>query len=207
MTSPPALFSPVVGEFKGWFSNLFNWKAQTYVLYSPDDALATRDETMRLLFQFGVIVGVEDSDGGTVLRCRVNDTIDPMTGSVIQKRTFFRIEFASPLGADHSHGGLSSPQAHYNGEPPTPYTPTGGFSSPIPNSARPSLLNKNILMKMQGYMCAIVLVQEKGSMSTFRMVYKRLKEEWRLDSRLQSPGVGMGGGATPLMEYASKFTV
>ena len=31
------------------------------------------------------------------------------------------------------------------------------------------------------FQCSVVLVQEKGATSTFRMVYCRMREEWRLD--------------------------
>ena len=43
-----------------------------------------------------------------------------------------------------------------------------------------------------GYACAIVVVQEKGSLSTFRAVCRWLREEWTLDA-LRSPPAGPGG--------------
>lgn len=79
LMSPPLtgasaiLASPAVGEFKGWFSNLFNWKAQQYVLYSVDNCLTTRDEVMRLLGLFGVNVLLEDAQGWGILRCRAEE--------------------------------------------------------------------------------------------------------------------------------------
>ena len=70
--------------------------------------------------------------------------------------------------------------------------------------------NNAAAAKMPGCQSAIVLVQEKGSMSTFRRLARRLKEEWMLDSGLQSPGFGAmsGGGVgrmTPLVEQANRF--
>jgi hypothetical protein len=65
--------SSAVGEFKGWFANLFNWKAQQYVLHSVDNCATTREEVKRLLEGFGVDVKVEkeDAHGWGVLRCKV----------------------------------------------------------------------------------------------------------------------------------------
>jgi len=65
--SPPVA---VVGEFKGWFSNLFNWKAQQYTLYSVDNCQTTRQEALRLLEKFGVVL-VDEGTG--TLKCRVED--------------------------------------------------------------------------------------------------------------------------------------
>ncbi|KAA1472090.1 Pkinase-domain-containing protein [Dentipellis sp. KUC8613] len=149
--SPSLLGSPAVGEFKGWFSNLFNWKTQTYALHSLDGAGATRAEACRLLSHFGVSVHQEDG----VLRCRVDDGYDPHTGALVLKHVRFRIEFAVP--------------------PPgtVPLSPRRGGSGSSP------------------YSCTMVLAQEKGAVSTFRAVYQRLREEWRLDA-LHSPTVGFG---------------
>jgi len=76
-TSTPAtpLLSPVVGEFRGWFSNLFNWKTPTYVLHSHNNCLTTRDEAARLLEEFGVSVLLEDVQGWGVLKCKVDDVM------------------------------------------------------------------------------------------------------------------------------------
>ena len=71
-TSPPAvasaLLSPGVGEFKGWFSNLFHWKAQSYLLYSTDDVATSRTEVRQLLQALGISV-LEDRDQSPLPRC------------------------------------------------------------------------------------------------------------------------------------------
>lgn len=209
--SPPVstiLGSPVVGEFKGWFSNLFNWKPQTYVLYSPDDMLATRNETTRLLEQFGVTVALEDGDanGWGMLRCRVDDGADGSAGSAIQKQSRFRIEFSSMLG-NGPYSLQTQPQAshrlsqHPGALSPNPAHAPNGYSNP----SRASTMMQRNVMAGPGYACAIVLVQEKGSVATFRTVYRRLKQEWLLGSALQSPGLSPGDGTTPLMEHAHRF--
>lgn len=181
------LASPVVDEFKGWFSNLFNWKAQTYVLCSTDDIFTTRNETTRLLERFGVIVALEDTGQ---LRCRVDDVLDTSTGHVVQKQARFRVELHSATGGTSplSGGGTFSALSRQNS------------ISPQPNSARHSM-SKYML---NGSQCAIVLVQEKGAVSTFRAACRRLREEWTLDT-LRSPmlspdGITRTGHGQRLME-------
>ncbi|KAF8556081.1 hypothetical protein OG21DRAFT_757554 [Imleria badia] len=73
---PSILLSPV-GEFKGWFSNLFNWRVHIYVLCSMNNLAATRTETMRILEQLGVLIALEDPDG-----------------AVVQKHVHLRVEFS-----------------------------------------------------------------------------------------------------------------
>jgi hypothetical protein len=195
LSSPPALLSPVVGEFKGWFSNLFNWKTQSYVLYSHDDVSPTRDEAIRLLEQLGVTVASEEADGIPVLRCRVDEGLDIATGLAVQKRTTFRVEFL--LQPSTAVGGCGR-----HGQPQDSFSPSVG-------AARTGVgFGKNNATKMSGYQCAVVLVQEKGSMSTFRVLARRMKEEWMLDSGLQSPGFGAmsgGGRMTPFVEQVHRF--
>ncbi|KAK7681394.1 hypothetical protein QCA50_015486 [Cerrena zonata] len=95
LMSPPSslLGSPVVGEFKGWFSNLFHWKIQTYTLYSSDDPTATRNECARLLEALGVIIALEDNQSSTILKCRIDDVYDG--NSVIQKQLRFTVDIQS----------------------------------------------------------------------------------------------------------------
>ncbi|KAG1736084.1 uncharacterized protein EDB91DRAFT_1142665 [Suillus paluster] len=178
----PSILASPVGEVKGWFSNLFNWKAHTYVLCSTDTLYATRNEAVRILEQFGVVVGLEETDGHGVLRCRMSDLIDTMSGSVVQKQVRFRVEFSSSASASSSSQGQpQSPAA----SPPLPVYHASGPMSPTLRHGfgRPSLGS--------GFTCAIVLVQEKGSVSSFRMVCRWLREEWSLDA-LQSPITGAG---------------
>ncbi|KAL1663948.1 kinase-like domain-containing protein [Schizophyllum commune] len=69
--------SPVVGEFKGWFSNLFHWKNHTTadVIYSANDAVRTRREAIGILQSMGVLIeGAAADAGGCMVRCRVEGT-------------------------------------------------------------------------------------------------------------------------------------
>lgn len=99
MPSPlpsPFLATPVVSEFRGWFTNLFNWKAQTYQLQSRENCLISRDIAAKILMPFGVICGLEDIEGWGVLRCKIEETLDS-AGNAANKGVRFRIEFA-PTG-------------------------------------------------------------------------------------------------------------
>jgi hypothetical protein len=178
----PSILASPVGEVKGWFSNLFNWKAHTYVLCSTDTIHATRNEAVRILEQFGVIVGLEETDGHRVLRCRMNDLIDTMSGSVAQKQVRFRIEFSSTSSSSSSHGQPLSPT------PASPRLPMYHVSGPMSPTFRYGFGKPSL---GSGFTCAILLVQEKGSVSSFRMVCRWLREEWALDA-LQSPVAGTG---------------
>ncbi|KAF8888634.1 hypothetical protein BD779DRAFT_454236 [Infundibulicybe gibba] len=81
------LASPVVDEFRGWFSNLFNWKHQGHngpgIFYSTRDVHRTRSDVGKFLESMGVVVegkGFRPIGGcapidhlGTTLKCRVDE--------------------------------------------------------------------------------------------------------------------------------------
>jgi len=214
-TSPgmPSILSSPVGEFKGWFSNLFNWRAHTYVLCSTNNVAATRTETVRILEQLGVTIVLEDPDnmqphgGGTgaVLRCRTNEVVDGATGAIVQKHVRFRVEFSvgstqvggfvAPTvatGSNTGTGAATSMSAGVGTQTISASTsPTGAGMSTSLMSPRHAALGKQAMAV--GYACAIVLVQEKGSLSTFRAVCRWLREEWTLDALRSPPGAGPGG--------------
>ncbi|RPD75460.1 Pkinase-domain-containing protein [Lentinus tigrinus ALCF2SS1-7] len=162
--SPPSSsMSPAVGEFKGWFSNLFHWKVQSIVLYSVLDLPTTRSETIRLLEYFGVSLAVEDRSGFSVLLCRMDDVHD---GSVIvQKQVRFRVEFSSCSSASYPPSMHGTPRM-------------GQMSFPGARSRADGLA--------AGYETVIGIALEKGSVTTFKNLCQRLRNEWRLDA-LVSP--------------------
>lgn len=98
------LTSPVVGEFKGWFSSLFSWKnsgsagGQSNMIYSPDGLSKTCVDVARLLETFGVIVTFEkssdsQSDDTARLKCRIEElSVDPQA-NISLKPVRFRVEF------------------------------------------------------------------------------------------------------------------
>ncbi len=179
--SPPAstlLGSPAVGEFKGWFSNLFHWKVQSYLLHSVDDVVASRNEALHILESLGVSI-LEDHFG--VLKCRADDIHDG--SSHVQKQMRFRVEVAP-----------SSTFSQSNGTPRLSQNPMSPQSSSI------MIRSRSQFERIQGYETVIVLILEKGSVTTFRAVHQRLKAEWRLDA-LQSPRTIMvNTNATPILD-------
>ncbi|KAK0220359.1 CAMK/CAMKL/GIN4 protein kinase, partial [Armillaria fumosa] len=84
------LTSPVVGEFKGWFSNLFSWKHQgahsqsnSWTLYSTENSVKTCDVVKRALEGMSVVIDIPSStvlpaSSGTFeptfLRCRLDES-------------------------------------------------------------------------------------------------------------------------------------
>lgn len=192
MSPPGSLLGSPVGEFKGWFSNLFHWKAQSYLLYSVDDLRTTRTETIRLMEQLGILVLPEDHQGWCILRCRLDDTHDGP--SLMQKQMRFRIELHSSSSSSSAGGSgtYSQPAA----------TPRLSQLSMSPHIASLVGIRAGRSDKPSAYETSVGLVLEKGPVSTFKMLYHRIRCEWRLDM-LQSPRNSYGG-VTPSIEQ--RFT-
>jgi hypothetical protein len=98
------LTSPVVGEFKGWFSSLFNWKSsasgsgQSNVIYSLDDLSKACVDVARLLETLGIIVVIEKpcdslSDDTVRLKCRIEELSVDRQANISLKPVRFRVEF------------------------------------------------------------------------------------------------------------------
>ncbi|KAI0676553.1 kinase-like domain-containing protein [Trametes maxima] len=174
ISSPPTTgMSPAVGEFKGWFSNLFHWRVQSYLLYSLLDLATTRTETTMLLEHFGATVAMEENGGWSVLRCRIDDSHDG--NALVQKQVRFRVEFTSCSANPHC---ISTPSA----------TPR------LSQISQTSFPGRSRMDGAAGYETVLGFVLEKGSVSAFKALYHRLRGEWRLDA-LVSPGAM--GGVTP----------
>ncbi|KAF9480576.1 Pkinase-domain-containing protein [Pholiota conissans] len=213
------LASPVVGEFKGWFSNLFNWKHSNGqhggVLYSGDDIHLTRANVARLLENLGVSLANTPGEfcpqeQAEILFCRIDALLVDHTTGVSMKPVRFRVEFrAGPGPAEMSRDQtMASPNAEDAGPyflSAPPANDTAMLVTPNPASAtaprsRASMLlgrggpaashgamhsmslpSPSVLSKWEfppGCLCAIALVHEKGSMTTFKAVWRRLKEEY-----------------------------
>ncbi|KAI6124565.1 Pkinase-domain-containing protein [Pisolithus croceorrhizus] len=163
------LSSPV-GEVRSWLSHLFNRKPHTYVLYSTAPFRATCNETIRTLERLGVAVGPQESsprrqDCGitNIMRCRMNDGVKCLGSGVVQKSIQFRIEFS--LSPNAPSGDALWPQlpALTSSTPPHQRSLATGATA-------------------RDYPCAVVLVQEKGSVSAFKTICRRLCELWTLDT-------------------------
>ena len=194
-SSSKILTSPVVGEFKGWFSNLFNWKSQSTrggVLYSVDSLQQTKLDIARLLEGIGINLGLNAADNlqpelFDVLLCRIDQpTTDPVNGITL-KSVRFRVEFKAAPGPSDSQ----LPATHNRDDNPYFLAAAGNLSSAnTGNSSRPraSVLGRSAPLVSPvtpakwdfppGCLCAIAFVYEKGSMSTFRAVWRLLKKEY-----------------------------
>ena len=207
-SSSKVLTSPVVGEFKGWFSNLFNWKSQSSqggVLYSVDGLQKTKLNIARLLEGIGINLGHSAADNlqpelFDVLLCRVDQpTTDPVNGITL-KSVRFRVEFKAAPGPSDSQlsaattynrddnasflAAAGNPSSANTGYSSRPRASVLGWSAPL---ASPAALAKWEFPP--GCLCAIALVYEKGSMSTFRMVWRQLKAEYGDASTCFSPAI------------------
>lgn len=190
-TSPPVsaassrlMTSPVVGEFKGWFTNLFNWKSSGQgMFYSVHDIPKTRMDVGRMLESFGITVdgvgsSIADLEFGETLRCRLDMvTTDVLTGST-WKPTRFRVEFSLGLSdspRDHMFFPTNTTSA---GSTTTPRGRVTSFIGKTNTSSMPlpSPAPQCSIQLPPGYSCAVIIVHEKGSMTTFKAVWRRLKE-------------------------------
>lgn len=205
-SSSRILTSPVVGEFKGWFSNLFNWKpssSQGGILYSVDDLQQTRLNVARLLEGTGINLGHSSADHlhpelSNVLLCRIDHpTTDPVNGITL-KNVRFRVEFkAGPGPSDSQIPATHDRDDDLNVLPVSVGNPNQLVPSSVNvgSSSRPRasvLLGRSAPLMTPlvspvapakldfppGCLCAIALIYEKGSMSTFRAVWRQLKAEY-----------------------------
>lgn len=181
LLSPP--LSTAGSEFKGWFTNLFNWKGQSYALYSYEDIATTREATTMALSHAGVTILTSETN---LVKCRLDEVYDQVTAAVIQKQVRFRVEFGPCTTQAHTN-------THFGGGdalavPPTPKLLTPRLMStpmsPIPSSS--------------GYTSMVTLVLERGAVSTFKAIYLRVREMWVLDSQERMLGNEFDeGGSTP----------
>jgi len=220
--SKSLLTSPVVGEFKGWFSNLFNWKnhanGQGGVLYSSDDVSKTRADIGRLLERLGVIVegggfsrGMSLGDCAGPLKCRIEEpTADDETISN-PKPVRFRVEFSFTLPTPNRPSPSPNQNSNFVAAPSAnPYfavNPVGNS----PSARNSILINKpnhtipvsspNLGIEFPpGCATAVVFIHEKGSASSFRTVWRRLKELYAVGSTT-FPAYSPAITSTPLTEY------
>jgi len=201
-SSSRILTSPVVGEFKGWFSNLFNWKqssSQGGVLYSVDDLQQTRLNIARLLEGIGINLGHSGADHlqpelSNVLLCRVDQTTtDPVNGITL-KSVRFRVEFKAGPGPSDSQMPVThnrDDNSYFLTAPAGNPNQSTAISASAGNFSRPRasvLLGRSIPLVSPGAfakwdfppgcLCAIALIYEKGSMSTFRAIWRQMKAEY-----------------------------
>jgi hypothetical protein len=106
-----------------------------------------------------------------LVRCRLDEVYDQITGAIVQKQVRFRVEFGPCT--TQSHANVHSGGSDAFVVPPTPKLLTPRLMStpmsPIPGSG--------------GYVSMVTLVLERGAVSTFKAVYLRVRDMWVLDSQ------------------------
>ncbi|KNZ72467.1 putative serine/threonine-protein kinase HSL1 [Termitomyces sp. J132] len=184
--------SPIVGEFKGWFSNLFNWKhnvsTQGGVLYSVDSVSKTRADIGRILESLGVVVegggfdrGMTQADCAGPLKCKVEDS-GGMRAPYTLKAVRFRIEFSVAPTHSTCDAGTTRGSILVSG------SPLLDTESP-PASA-----------------CAICMAYEKGSVSSFRVIWRRLKEAYEAGASATAyPSYSPAMVSTPISEHPERL--
>ncbi|KAJ3868247.1 kinase-like domain-containing protein [Lentinula novae-zelandiae] len=183
--SPPAmnststkagLGSPVVGEFKGWLSSLFSWSSKNtsgnYILYSIDDVTKTRRDLLHLLASLGVVVEVNSCETGverenSPLRCRTEESPSDALAHLGLKPVKFRIELTS-IGDEGESSGTF---------PSSPVTPLSNGHHLFPTAGAPGARGRSsTLGSVHGFLSALIVIQEKGSASTFKAILRKLKD-------------------------------
>lgn len=154
----PSLMSPSMNSSpkQSWFAGLFNWKPATASLMSTENFSITHAETKRLLLNSGARVFVEDSENAGVLKCSLTE------GKEINSKPLrFRVEFQIlPMSS------LASPAL-------------GG--TPKSAMASPALSSHSNQSQAAHYATCVNLIQEKGSLASFKSIYHSLKRTWTLD--------------------------
>lgn len=150
-TSSTPLLTPIVQEFRGWFSNLFNFKHPVYRIHSFLNCVASKDEVKRLLSMLKINVS-EDLFNWNVLKCKVNFGIEK-AGSISRSYIKFRIEF----------------QPHKRA------------SSASENSSRNTSGYRLFPLQQSGFTTIITFIPERGSLSSFKAVCEKIQDEWRFD--------------------------
>lgn len=175
--------SPAVEEFKGWLSNLFNWKSTGQgVFYSVHDISRTRKEICLTLESFGFTLestGPGGIDSGHIegLRCRLDQGASDYANANVWKPVKFRIEFSTGSSISPFPQETTDSLAFFC----SPAPPRGRVASFIGKSTSstarlPASALANSIQLPPGYASAVILVYEKGSTTTFKTIWKRLKD-------------------------------
>jgi hypothetical protein len=177
VSPPPTPLSPSAtgpGKKDSWFAGLFNWKPATFTLMSTENLSETLGEAVRRLQSFGVRVAMDESLDAhhTTLKCAVTEYRD--SGGLVTpaKPLRFRVEFSIlPVGSTTNSPylglGLSLHGANID---------ANGLPSPALSTHSRSSASTNAV-----FATSMQVIQEKGALSTFKLVHGRLRREWTLD--------------------------
>lgn len=160
---------------QSWFAGLFNWKAATYVLMSTENFSQTHTETKRLLDACGARVFVEDSENAGVLKCSLAEPRGEGGMSTLSTQASKPLRFRVVFQVLPTSSAYPSPQMS---------------AYDAANAPRGKMFSTSV-----------TLVQEKGSLSTFNRVHRKLQETWTLDnsSGAAATSAASAGAASPNM--------
>jgi hypothetical protein len=188
-------------------------------LYSTDDVSKTRADIGRLLERLGIIVegggfnrGMGLGDCAGPLKCRTEDPSGDGGTFPGLKPVRFRVEFSFTLPTSNQPLASPNQNSYFLAAPSAnPYfAATPGGSTP---AARTSVLiskptpvcspNPGIEFP-PGCATAVVFIHERGSASSFRTVWRRLKEIYT-DGSTMFPICSPVVTSTPLTEYPQRL--
>ena len=137
----------------------------------------------KALARAGVTILISETH---LVRCRLDEVYDEVTGAVVQKQARFRVEFGPCT--TQTHPNIHSGGGDTLAVPLTPKLLTPRLMStpmsPIPSSG--------------GHTSMATLVLERGAVSTFKAMHLRVRETWVLDSQEMMLSEDLDeGGSTP----------
>lgn len=120
------------------------------------------------------------------------------------KSVRFRVEFNPILGYTHTHSHAATGSSSSSGSA-TGASGSSGASSTDSGSGAKSRPASTVARRASSaaksaapYASTLVLVQEKGALSTFKHLYTGLRAEWGGRAALESPDLS-AGAVTPLV--------
>lgn len=182
VTAAVATLAPVPGggapgKKDSWFAGLFNWKPATFTLMSTDNFSETLNEVVRRLQSYGVRVAMDESSDvhHTTLRCSMSEYRESNGVTTAAKPLRFRVELnILPVGSaanSPAMGGGLGLSLHGGAV-------MGGGGLPSPAL---STYSRGSSAGGVTFATSVLVVQEKGALSTFKLVHGRLRREWTLD--------------------------
>jgi hypothetical protein len=160
----------------------------------------------------------DDLMASLALRCKVEEG-STEGAQMVLKPVRFRVEFSAapsrvltyppPPPSHKHHSAPLSPNSNTNNLPSAALGALLAAPLDPPLKTRASvLMNRTALSSAAfppGCQSAIVLMHEKGSASTFKNVWKRLKETYGASAGY--PTLSPAMGATPFMEQPQRFAI
>lgn len=174
------------GKKDSWFAGLFNWKPATFTLMSSENFSETLTECIRRLQSYGVRVAMDDSSDvhHTTLKCSINEYRESNGVVTAAKPLRFRVDVhilavGSPATNSAYMGGGLGLSLH-GGAVGTNVNATSIMTHGLPSPAL-STYSRASTPGGVTFATSVLVVQEKGALSTFKLIHARLRREWMLD--------------------------